>query len=123
MVKFAVVALFLLPFVAFIAWLLVVGIGVLKSEKIERESPTTYHPNRAYLNWRPRDGWPRGPFLSYECSLCGQSIPSKPTRPLQCGCGNVFVDAERVLAQDESKVRLFEEKEGNNPYSQSRLGE
>lgn len=123
MVNFAVVALFLLPFLAFLAWLIVVGIGVLRSEKIERESPTTYHPNRAYLNWRSRDGWPRGPFLSYECSLCGQSISSKPKRPAECRCGNVSVDSERVRALDESKVRLFEEKEGNNPYAQSRLGE
>ncbi len=115
MLKFFVIALFFVPFFIFLAWLAIGAVGILKSEKQERDSPTSYNPNRAYINWRPRDGWPRGPFLNYECALCKASVGSKQTRETQCECGNVFVGPERIGAKDESQIRLFEEKPDNNP--------
>ena len=110
MAKTAIIALFFLPFAIFVVWLIVGFIGVLCSEKRERESPTVYNPSRAYINWRASDGWPRGPFLNYECAMCGQALPSKPFNPKRCECGNLSVDSGRIVARDETKVRLFEEK-------------
>lgn len=110
MAKFAIIALFFIPFVLFLAWLAFGFVGMLQSEKRERESPTVFHPNRAYINWTPRDGWPRGPFLNYECAICGKALPSKPRAEMKCRCGNLVVDVGRIGADDETKIRIFEEK-------------
>ncbi len=115
MIRLIIIALFFIPFVVFIGWIVTVASGAMRSERRERLSPTTFHPNRAYVNWTSRDGWPRGPFLSYECTLCGGNIPSKSLTADHCQCGNVFVDGERIGAKDVSKVRLFEERPENNP--------
>ena len=115
MVKFLVIALFFIPFAVFIGWIAFVASGALRSERRERLSPTTFNPNRAYVSWTPRDGWPRGPFLGYKCTICGESVPSKSSDASQCQCGNVFSDGARLGAKDENKVRLFEERPENNP--------
>lgn len=115
MVKTITIVLFFIPFAVFIGWIIIVASGVLRSERRERLSPTIYNPNRAYVNWSPRDGWPRGPFLHYECTLCGGAVPSKSRVATQCQCGNLFADAERVGAKEGAKVRLFEERAENNP--------
>ncbi|RYX80329.1 hypothetical protein EON83_29045 [bacterium] len=115
MIKTIVIALFFIPFVVFIGWIIIVASGALRSERQERLSPTTYNPNRAYVNWTPGDGWPRGPFLYYECTQCKGTVPSKPGTPSHCQCGNLFADRERIGAKDETKIRLFEERPENNP--------
>ncbi len=115
MAKLAIIALFFLPFAIFVGWLAVGFVGVLRAEKRERESPTVFNPNHAYINWQARDGWPRGPFLSYQCAICGQALPSKSFEPKRCECGNLFVEAGRIGAKDETKVRLFEDRPENNP--------
>ena len=115
MIKFALLALLFLPFAAFIGWLVFVLIAALRAEKLERELPTRFNPNRAYVRWTPRDGWPRGPFLLYECAICGQALPSKATQAEQCECGNLVVEAGRIGANDATKVRLFEDRPENNP--------
>ncbi|BCM92853.1 hypothetical protein IAD21_04737 [Abditibacteriota bacterium] len=114
MVKPLIIAMFFIPAVVFLGWVIMVAAGALRSEHRERLSPTTFNPNRAYVNWTPRDGWPRGPFLHYECTLCGGVVPSK-SRSTQCQCGNVSADGERIGVKDVSKVRLFEERPENNP--------
>lgn len=110
MVKFLIIAPFVLIFLSLVGWLAFVLLGAFRAEQREKLSPTIYNPNRFYVNWRPRDGWPRGPFLNYECALCGESFASKQSQSSECKCGNVFVGPERIGAKDESKVRLFEEK-------------
>ncbi len=110
MAKFIVFVPFFLIFASLVGWLVFVLIGAFRAERRERESPTVFNPNRAYINWRPRDGWPRGPFLNYECALCGASVGSKQTRETQCKCGNVFVGPGQIGAKDETKIRLYEEK-------------
>ncbi len=115
MLRLAVIALFFVPFAIFVGWLIFGAIGVWRGEMAERAAPTVFNPNRAYINWRPRDGWPRGPFLNYECVLCGASVPSKTGAEMRCECGNLFVGPEQIGAREEEKVRLFEERPENNP--------
>jgi len=115
MLRLAILVLLFVPFAVFVAWLSVGFVHLLRAEKRERESPTTFHPNRAYIHWAPRDGWPRGPHLRYECARCGEALPSKTNSPLRCECGNLFIDARSIGADDEAKVRLFEDRPENNP--------
>jgi len=115
MLRLAIILLFFVPFAVFVVWLSVGFVAMLRAEKKEQESPTTFHPNRAYIHWTPRDGWPRGPFLRYECALCDEALPSKTSVLLRCECGNLFIDARSIGADDESKVRLFEDRPENNP--------
>ena len=63
------------------------------------------------VEFDPRQGFPAGKFLFYECGICGDTMPSMPDRTTACACRNVVidVDAGRISVKDESKLRLFEE--------------
>ena len=52
---------------------------------------------------------PHGPDLFYECSTCGDLVPSEPEDNVGCSCGNVFVDIDafRVAIEDYSQFRIL----------------
>ncbi|MBN8711688.1 MAG: hypothetical protein J0I10_20120 [Verrucomicrobia bacterium] len=68
-------------------------------------------PMKTYLDFDPRKGWPSRSGLFYECQICGDVIASAPAEYARCRCRNfsIDVDAGRMGARDEEKVRLFEE--------------
>ena len=52
---------------------------------------------------------PRDHDLFYECSKCGDVIPSIPKDNVGCSCGNVVVDVDyfRVGIRDYSQFRIL----------------
>lgn len=80
-------------------------------DKILREVP--FDPKKGYPVGPHRyfKGYPVGPHRFYKCLICSEVLPSRPKDSMQCRCGNVFidVDAGRMGARDESKIRLLEE--------------
>jgi ribosomal protein S27E len=61
------------------------------------------------IPFNPSQGYPVGKDLFYECSDCGERVPSLPQESIQCSCGNIFIDADagRMAVKDESKIRLL----------------
>lgn len=66
---------------------------------------------RVYLNFNPAEGYPVGPSTFYECSKCGDVIPSNPVEGTGCTCRNIFVDVDagRISVRDDSKMKVFKE--------------
>ena len=56
--------------------------------------------------------YPGGKNIFYECQICGDAIMSYPTELVECSCGNIKIDAgySRMMIENESKVKVFEEK-------------
>jgi hypothetical protein len=46
----------------------------------------------------------------YECTKCGDVVPSKPGKTISCSCRNIFIDwdAGRISLLEPQLVRLFE---------------
>lgn len=67
--------------------------------------------DRQYIDFDPSRGWPTGPDLSYECTICGDVLPSLPEDGVGCSCRNIFidVDAGKMAVKNEAKVKLFKE--------------
>jgi hypothetical protein len=59
-----------------------------------------------------RNGYPSDINIFYECQLCKDIINSRPSESLECGCGNLMIDVDfgRMIIEDESQVKVFEEK-------------
>jgi len=64
---------------------------------------------RKYHELVQSDHYPVGENLYYECTICGNAIPSVPKKDVRCPCGNVVVSARQhnVKIRDPRKVRLF----------------
>jgi hypothetical protein len=64
---------------------------------------------RSYVPFDPRSGYPTGDNLYYECTICGDTLPSLPEDGIGCSCRNIFidVDAGRMSVRDDSKIKLF----------------
>jgi hypothetical protein len=64
---------------------------------------------KKYLDFSPSKGYPAGPDLNYECTICGCVIPSIPDDNIGCDCGNVFIDidAGRISIKNDKEVKLF----------------
>jgi hypothetical protein len=62
-----------------------------------------------YLVFDPRNGYPRGKDIFYECERCGDIIPSQPEDGIGCTCRNIFidVDAGRVSVKEATKFSVF----------------
>lgn len=64
-----------------------------------------------YIQFDPKDGYPTGKDVAYECTNCGGVVSSIPgnDEPWRCTCGNIKVDADagRVSVRDHSKMRAF----------------
>ena len=65
--------------------------------------------DRKYLNTDFSKGYPAGDDISYECDVCGDTLPSKPMHSVACKCRNMIidVDAGRVAVKDTSQVRVY----------------
>jgi|ERR1043166_168284 hypothetical protein len=73
-----------------------------RREKWERE-------HREYQDLDSAKPPPAGTNLFYECSVCGNVIPSTPTKGARCRCRNIVVDGDsrRIEIRDRAKVKLF----------------
>lgn len=73
-----------------------------QKEKWERE-------HREYRDFDSAKPHPLGNNLFYECGVCGNVIPSTPTKGVGCKCRNILVDADarRIEIRDRAKVKLF----------------
>jgi hypothetical protein len=73
-----------------------------QNEKQERE-------RRQYQDFDSAKPYPVGRDLFYECSICGNIIPSAGTKGGGCKCRNIVVDVEfhRLEIRDRTKVKLF----------------
>jgi hypothetical protein len=65
--------------------------------------------NKTYVSFNPSAGYPAADNLYYECTKCGEVIPSIPKDNIMCSCRNILidVDAGRISIKDHSKVKLF----------------
>jgi hypothetical protein len=70
-----------------------------------------HDPKRRYFDFDPRQGYPAGDALYFECTACGGSMPSLPPESTQCACGNLAIDVDygRVSVRDHSKMQIFSE--------------
>ena len=66
---------------------------------------------KKYIAFDPKVVWPSQEGLFYECTLCGDVFPSRPSGYVRCQCRNFSIDVEaaRMGAKNESAIRLFEE--------------
>jgi len=73
-----------------------------RNEKWERE-------HRQYRDFDLSKTYPAEQNLFYECSVCGNAIPSTPRNNVCCACQNIAVDVKsrRIEIRDVAKVRLF----------------
>ena len=64
---------------------------------------------RTYRRFDPKQGYPAGEGLFYECTLCGDVIPSLPPDNTRCRCRNVAIDVDygRMSVDDIGACRLF----------------
>jgi hypothetical protein len=88
-------------------WLVLKGLGShfhqRGAEKEKRELA-----NRAYHQFDAAKGYPVAKNLYYECSVCGNVIPSMPGKQVSCKCQNVAVDASgHPTVHNHEKVKLF----------------
>jgi hypothetical protein len=62
-----------------------------------------------YLEFDPKQGYPKGSDLWYECQRCHTILPSNPAENVYCKCYNIIidVDAGRFGVQDDSLVKLL----------------
>ena len=70
---------------------------------------------KQYVDFDPKQGWPSGANLFYECKKCGGIVSS--IKDGECLCGNLYVDASsgRAGASDESQVRMYKQKSATPP--------
>ena len=65
--------------------------------------------NRTYHSYNPKQGYPAGSNLYYECQKCGDVVPSLPKDSIFCSCRNIAIDVDygRISIKDYSLVKLF----------------
>lgn len=66
---------------------------------------------RSYFKQDYSSGYPAGEKIFYECTSCGDVIPSMPVHAMACKCRNVIVDSDagRISVRDASAFRIFSE--------------
>lgn len=64
---------------------------------------------RRYLAFDPKSGYPGGHGIFYECTRCGEVVPSLPSDSVTCKCQNIFIDTDygRVAISDERQLKVF----------------
>lgn len=79
-----------------------------------------------YVEFDPKQGYPTGPDLAYECQRCHKIIPSMPQSNIWCDCYNlcVDVDAGRLAVKDDSLLKLLriENDNGNEKLDEEKDG-
>jgi hypothetical protein len=64
---------------------------------------------RIYIEADFLKGFPTRYDWFYECSICGDVLPSLPVDNGGCSCGNIFIDIDsgRLAVREPDKIRLF----------------
>ena len=64
---------------------------------------------KQYIDFDPKQGWPRGLDLFYECQRCHKALPSIPDGNMWCDCYNMCIDVDAgcLAAKDESLIKLI----------------
>ena len=66
---------------------------------------------KQYIDFDPKQGYPAGKTIVYECLACGGTVSSMPSyqEPWACTCGNVSVDGDagRVSVTNAAQLRAF----------------
>ena len=66
---------------------------------------------RRYLPFdlKSASGYPRGENLFYECTKCGDVLPSMPKDSTSCSCKNLHIDVDygRLAVADHGFFRIF----------------
>lgn len=64
---------------------------------------------RNYIHFDPKGGCPAGDGLYFECSRCGDALPSLPPDSIMCTCRNIRIDVGygRVSVSDHAFFRIF----------------
>lgn len=67
---------------------------------------------RNYLAVKSSEGWPHYAGLFYECLKCGDILDGASGKSAACSCWNIVFDGDagRTVIEDETKVKLFENK-------------
>jgi hypothetical protein len=64
-----------------------------------------------YISFDPKQGYPAGKNIAYECLICGKTVSSMPANdePWECTCRNIVVDGDagRVSVKDDTKMKAF----------------
>ncbi|MDR1959715.1 MAG: hypothetical protein LBQ54_11855 [Planctomycetaceae bacterium] len=65
--------------------------------------------SKVYIDFDPKENFPKGDDLFYECRSCGIEIPSAPQENLCCKCFNIFydVDEDKFTVGDIANIALF----------------
>lgn len=60
----------------------------------------------ARVEFDPRNGYPAGEHIAYQCLRCGARVPSRPVEFAACDCGNIKIDVDggRVSVKDDSAL-------------------
>jgi len=73
---------------------------------------------RRYLPFdlKSASGYPTGINLFYECTKCGDVLPSLPKDSLSCSCKNLHIDVDygRLAVADHSCFKIFLEEDNKN---------
>ena len=69
-----------------------------------------------YIQFDPATGYPAGSSVYYECTECGELLPSLPAYAVACKCRNIVVDADagRVSVRKPEMFRAFESDATDN---------
>jgi hypothetical protein len=66
---------------------------------------------KRYIDFDPKQGYPAGKDITYECLACNATVSSLPTNdePWTCTCRNVRVDGDagRVSVTNDAQLRAF----------------
>lgn len=67
---------------------------------------------RFYQLFNLKSGYPARDNLFYECSKCGDILPSLPKHSLFCSCRNISIDIDygRISIKEHNQVKLFSEE-------------
>ena len=66
--------------------------------------------SRKYIKFNVAVGYPAGDALRYECTICGETVPSAPEYAEACKCRNIIVDADagRVAVKNPERMKIYE---------------
>lgn len=61
-------------------------------------------------------GYPTGKTLFYECTKCGDILPSLPKDCVSCTCKNIRIDiyAGRLVVEDHNFFKIFSTEDNQN---------
>ena len=67
------------------------------------------HPDYVQVICNFTQGYPLGPDLFYQCTNCGDILPSMPGDNLWCSCYMlaIDIDAGRLALKDDGQIKLL----------------